>query len=91
MRLIYAHAIQSKLFAEILTDMGAEDRLISYFELRDVPDSYLEHYVTTGRAPAAEKPSKKPTRAPGTPMYETARRIALIQRLAMQEAEGDES
>jgi hypothetical protein len=50
-KIVFATGPQQREFSALLTAMGCQNRLLSYFYLKDVPEDYLAHYVPTGLEP----------------------------------------
>lgn len=80
LRIIYATTVTSRSFSKILTDGGAKDRLLSYYDLRNVNEEFLHHYITTGLHPPSRR--NKPSRRSGwdSSSYTKERRLALLKR-----------
>jgi hypothetical protein len=84
MTILYATSPQKqRKFNKLLTSVGANTRLVSYFDLVDHPeaDEILDRYVTHG-IDDLEYKHKVPT-AVWDEYYSTFRRLALKQRLEM--------
>lgn len=56
MRIICATWLMAEYQGRILTEEGAEDRLVSYYEIKDKPDWVLSEYVEQGKI---DKPKGK--------------------------------
>lgn len=55
MRLIFATIVSARHFSSMFTEMGVNDRLLSYAELLYAPPDFLESFVTTGVHPKKVK------------------------------------
>ncbi len=56
--IIYAVNL-ARRYSDILTDLDENQRLFSYFLLRDTKEGFLKEYVATGRLPESKKRTKK--------------------------------
>lgn len=83
MKIYFATVAGSPLFSRILNEAGANNRLLSYFELRDRP-GFLEHYLMTGRNPDG-KPMQRRGPPWAAPTYAKARTMALLRRIRFYE------
>lgn len=55
MRMIFATVVSARHFSAMFTDLGVNDRLLSYAELLYAPPDFLPAFVTTGRHPVKIK------------------------------------
>jgi hypothetical protein len=64
-------------FSKHMTEAGAAHRLLSFFELREHPRAWIEHYIMTGLV------EKKPKSKQGWEhsVYIKKRRVALQRRV----------
>lgn len=87
MRIIFATVAGSPLFSKILTDAGAGDRLLSFYELQEARPGYLEHFIKTGLSLPGRGASARKIdwSASG---YLKFRRMALYQRIEEYDALG---
>ena len=79
LRIIYATTVTSRSFSKILTDAGARDRLLSYYDLRNVNDKFLHHYITTGLHPPRKNKVTKRTGWDAS-SYTKSRRLSFMKR-----------
>lgn len=74
----FVTAIENYEWSKLMTDLGANDRLLSYWVLKDKPNQIIEHFVTTGLS-LREKPPLRRKRVVRRRSRETSEeeRIAL--------------
>lgn len=76
MRIVFATVVRSHQHSRCLTRADAYNRLLSFYELRDVREGWLEHFLTTGYHPET---GRKPARR--LKSMEKRRKLALVKRL----------
>ena len=79
LRIIYATTVSSRSFSKILTDAGAWDRLLSYYDLRNVGNKFLRRYITTGLHPPRKNKVNKRTGWDAS-SYTKGRRLSFMNR-----------
>jgi hypothetical protein len=88
MRLIFATVTSNLIFSKILTEEGVRDRLLSFYELRNLDAQELEHYVKTGM-PHPERKNKLTIKQNWTgATYLKHRRMGVIYRNQLHAREG---
>ncbi len=88
MRLFLATIATYRQASEGLTEVNFNDRLVSYYLLKNHSDEVFTHYVETGiafRKPKNRKRNWKDNRV----TYLRIRRLALAKRLRSYEDEGE--
>jgi hypothetical protein len=80
-KIMFATTFKNKTWAKLMTEVGANTRLVSYWEVRERTDAEFEHFVTHGTCLAGRTISKttdlrKNWRAEG---YRNYRRLRLAQ------------
>jgi hypothetical protein len=75
----------NKEWSTIMTQIGCEDRLLSYWELKDKPSKVLQDYVLNGSH--AEYDRKMPKVSWDSEAYKNYRRLKLLELEAKQHAE----
>lgn len=78
LRLMFATSL-SKEWASLMNELDCNNRLLSYFELKDRPLSVLEEYVTTGSYGKYKK--KTPKVSWGSEAYRNYRRLKMVERV----------
>ena len=78
-KIMYATNMALKAWSELLTDMGANTRLLSYFETRNKSEKELRMYVKTGTTGKYTK--RRPKTDWNSEAYRNFRRLALMSRL----------
>lgn len=58
MKIIFATWAEVEYQAVVLTHEGANDRLISYAFLRELPNGFIDRYVERGWGPSRKKKRK---------------------------------
>lgn len=77
--LMFVTHINSHWHAHSLNEGGADTQLLSYFDLRELPDEALAQYVTEGKAYVGPNAGSR-ERSWGNTIYEEHRRLALHDR-----------
>ena len=79
LRLIYATTVTSRSFSKILTQASAWDRLLSYYDLRNIDEKFLHHYITTGLHPPRKNKVTKRIKWEAS-SYTKNRRLSFMKR-----------
>jgi hypothetical protein len=75
-----------KDWARIMNATGADDRLLSYWYLKNKPNEVLERFVTTGKCGEYEQSPLRQNWL--SENYRNRRRLALVEHLKRTEREG---
>lgn len=84
--IIFATSIRLRQFSHLLTNEGANKRLLSFYELSDLPDKVLETYIKTGTDGTVKKERPLKKAAWKSSNYTSMRRLAMHKR--MEEVNG---
>lgn len=71
----------NKSWEQLMADLGVTTRLLSYYKLRTMKDSVLEHYVTTGLSTPGEYVQRAPKTSWASESYKSYRSGKLHERL----------
>ncbi len=76
--MMFSTMVANIAFSNLLTDAGANDRLLSYYELRKRSTEQLVEYVTTGKV--LLKKSRRATVKRDSETYKNRRRLDILAR-----------